>query len=427
MQHITTFFAVVLLPLCAIAAGKREVNTILANPARDPVALVGARLIDGRGGKPIDDSVVLVRGDRIAAVGPRDKVSIPANATRVDVAGLTVLPGLVDAHLHTKVPATTARMFLLNGVTAFRDPGHPFQYYDSVGTASVALPRIFLTGSHLDAYPPAWPDQARLVADAADARRAVHEHLDRGASAIKIYFRLPLEHIQAVCDAARERDVVVTAHLELVDAVAAIEAGVQGIEHITSFGLNLASREAAERFRATVSADPKARTLERFKLWENIDLDDVSKTKPLLELLVRKRTVITPTLGIFEWRPGGKNGTETHIRAFKNILRFVGMCHRAGVPFAVGSHTSVPHAKSGWAYQRELELFVEAGFSPLAALQSATLGTARFLGAEDRLGTVESNKAADLVLVAGNPAVDIRAMYDIKGVMLNGTWVRPLE
>jgi imidazolonepropionase-like amidohydrolase len=352
---------------------------------------------------------------------------IPANATRVDVSGLTVLPGLLDSHLHTKDPTKTARMFLLNGVTAFRDPGHPFQYYDSVRTATEALPRIFLTGSHLDAYPPAWPDQARLVADAADARKAVHEYLDRGASAIKIYFRLPLEHIRAVCAAARERDVIVTAHLELVDAVAAIEAGVQGIEHITSFGLNLASREAAERFRATVSADPKSRTLERFKLWEHIDLDDASKLQPLLELLARKRIVISPTLGIFEARPGGRNGTETHIQAFDHMLRFTGMCHRAGVSFAVGSHTRVPHAEMGWAYQRELELLVEAGFSPLAALRAATLGTARFLGAEDRLGTVESDKAADLVLVAGNPAADIRAMNDVKGVMLNGAWVRPLE
>ena len=424
---INLFIACLLLPAGVFAAGKREVNPILAAPARETIALVGARLIDGRGNEPVADSVVVVRGGRILAAGPRAQVNIPANATRVDAARLTVLPGLVDSHLHTKIPTKTARMFLLNGVTAFRDPGHPFQYYESVGTATEPLPRIFLTGSHLDASPPAWPDQARLIADATDARKAVHEHLERGASAIKIYFRLPLEHIRVVCAAAHERDVIVTAHLELVDAAAAINAGVDGIEHITSFGLNLASDDAADRFRATVSADPKSRTLERFKLWENIDLDDAGKTRPLLELLARKRTVISPTLGIFEARPGGKNGTQTHVRAFENILRFVGMCHRAGVPFAVGSHTSVPHAKTGWAYQRELELFVEAGFSPLAALQAATLGTARFLGAEDRLGTIEPNKAADLVLVSGNPAADIRAMYDIKGVMLNGVWVRPLE
>src|SRR5690606_13902330 len=136
-----------------------------------------------------------------------------------------------DSHLHTKAPAT-ASLFLLNGVTAFRDPGHPFEYYASVDTVTEPLPRIHLTGAHLDAYPPAWPDQARLVADAADARQAVHEHVDRGASAIKIYFRLPLEHIKAVTAAARERGVIVTAHLELVDAMSAIEAGVQGIEHI---------------------------------------------------------------------------------------------------------------------------------------------------------------------------------------------------
>lgn len=418
------FALLTLAPLLVSAAGKREINAMPTPAPGAAIALVGARLIDGRGGQPVADSVVLIEGNKITAAGPRASVRIPAGATRVDAAGLTVLPGLVDSHLHTKTPAKTARPFLLNGVTSFRDPGHPFAYYETVGAAPEPLPRIFLTGSHLDGHPPIWPDQARVVSDPADARRAVEENLARGASAIKIYFRLPLESIRAACEAATHRGVIVTAHLELVDPAAAIEAGVRGIEHLTSFGPALAPREAVERFRAAVAANPRTRTLERPRLWATVDLDDTSKTKPLLELLVRKRVIISPTLDIFEFRPGDKGATEIHVRAFKNLLRFAGMCHRAGVAFAVGSHTRAPHAKMGWAYQRELELLVEAGFTPLAALHAATLGTARFLGIEDRVGTIEPGKLADLLLVAGNPAQDIRAMYQVKGVLLNGTWVR---
>src|SRR5690606_1111604 len=116
MKRVTASLALLVLPLCTVAAEKREVNTIPSPPAGAPLALVGARLIDGRGGEPIVDAVVIVNGARIAAAGARHQVRIPANAVHVDASGLTVLPGLVDSHLHTKAPAT-ASLFLLNGVT----------------------------------------------------------------------------------------------------------------------------------------------------------------------------------------------------------------------------------------------------------------------------------------------------------------------
>jgi imidazolonepropionase-like amidohydrolase len=416
-----------LLPLVAFTAGQREVNTIPPPPAGPPLAIVGARLIDGHGGRPIEDAAVVVRGDRIIASGARAQVAIPPDAVRIEAAGLTVLPGLVDAHLHTRNPGPTARPFLLNGVTTFRDPGHPFAFYETLPTETDPLPRVFLTGSHLDGHPPIWPEQARVVTDPADARRAVNENVARGASAIKTYFRLPLESIHAACEAAAGHGLLVTAHLELVDADAAIEVGVRGIEHLTSFGTVLASPEVAHRFRSLVADNPRARTLERFNLWAAVNLDDGSRVRPLLDLLVRKQVVVCPTLNIFEFRPGDPNATENHVRAFRNLLQFAGMCHRAGVRFAVGSHTNAPHARRGWAYHRELELLVEAGFTPIEALHAATMGTARFLGTEDRLGSIEPGKLADLVLVAGDPAEDIRAMYDVRAVLLGGYWVRRLE
>lgn len=321
-------------------------------------------------------------------------------------------------------PAVTARAFLANGVTAFRDPGHPFRFYAGLPDIAEPMPRIFLTGSHLDVAPPAWPDQALLVASAEEARQAVDANVDRGASAIKLYFRMPVPFIAAACDAARARGVLVTAHTELVDPLDAIRAGVRGIEHLTSFGISLAKPAEAARFRAAVDASNQARTAERFNLWASLDLNDKAKVEPLLTALVREKVFVCPTLGIFEVRAHDKTATETRLKAFQNLLRFAGLCHHAGVTLVVGSHTSVPYAKSGWAYQHELELFVEAGLTPLEAIQAGTLHAARYLDAEDRLGTIEAGKAADLVLVEGNPAQDIRAMSRVRLVLVNGAFAR---
>jgi imidazolonepropionase-like amidohydrolase len=104
------------------------------------------------------------------------------------------------------------------------------------------------------------------------------------------------------------------------------------------------------------------------------------------------------------------------------MLKFVGLCHQAGAKVVVGSHTSAPHAEVGRAYQRELELLVEAGFSPLKAITAGTLHNAQFFGAEDRLGSIEPGKLADLILIEGDPSRDISAMKNVRHVMLNGLW-----
>jgi imidazolonepropionase-like amidohydrolase len=112
-----------------------------------------------------------------------------------------------------------------------------------------------------------------------------------------------------------------------------------------------------------------------------------------------------------------------HVRAFQQMLKFVGMAKRAGARIVVGSHSSVPHAERGWAYQRELELLVASGLTPMEALSAATLVNARFFRVADRLGSIEAGKLADLVLIDGDPLSDIAAMRRVKRVMLNGQWV----
>jgi imidazolonepropionase-like amidohydrolase len=103
---------------------------------------------------------------------------------------------------------------------------------------------------------------------------------------------------------------------------------------------------------------------------------------------------------------------------------FVGLAHKAGAKIVVGSHSDVPHAKRGWAYQRELELLVESGLTPMEAIVAGTMENARYFHIADRLGSVETGKLADLVLVEGDPSKNICDMRRIKRVMLNGIWQR---
>jgi imidazolonepropionase-like amidohydrolase len=260
------------------------------------------------------------------------------------------------------------------------------------------------------------------VRDAEDARRAVERFNDSGASAIKVYYRLPVGLIEAAADAAHARGVVVTAHLELVNAADAIRAGVDGIEHVTSFGTDLATEEKAEAFRQAVNSDNEARREGRYQLWSEIELD-TPRAQALIDRIVQRGIVISPTLAVFERRAGDRNATGAQVQGFRKMLEFVGQAKRAGARIVVGSHSSVPHAAKGWAYHREMELLVESGLTPMESIVAATLENARFFRAQDRLGSIEVGKLADLLLVAGDPLDDIAAMRQVRRVMLNGRWV----
>jgi imidazolonepropionase-like amidohydrolase len=253
----------------------------------------------------------------------------------------------------------------------------------------------------------------------------VTRFLDEGGSAIKVYFRLPTPLIKAAAETAHARGVPVTAHLEIVDADEAVRAGLDGVEHVTSFGTALADPRDAQRFRADVMLDNRARGPGRYALWSNIDLDTSPRVKPLIDLLAARKTVVSPTLAVFERRRGDKGVAEETARGFETMLKFVGLCHKAGVPVVVGSHSEVPKAARGWAYHRELELLVECGLTPMDAIVAATRNNAAFFRVSDRLGTVEPGKLADLVLVEGDPSKDIAALRQVKRVMQHGRWVVP--
>jgi imidazolonepropionase-like amidohydrolase len=401
----------------------REINDVARPDANHVIAIVGATLIDGRGGAPVLDSVVLVRGEKIASVGKRSAITLPAGAEVIDAKGLTLLPGLIDSHFHIDGDDSLPALYLTHGITSVRDPGQWTEAYDVARKGPAPIPRLFLCGPHLDSPPPAYPADSFIVRDAEETRLAVNRFADEGASAIKVYFRLPLALIKVAVETAHARGIPVISHLEIVDATDAIRAGVDGVEHATSFGTALLPLREAEKYRQSVLADNNARREGRYQVWSKIDLDS-PRAASVFKLIVERGTVVSPTLAVFERQPGDKDTTNMHVRAFKQMEAFVGRAFRAGAHVVVGSHSDVPHAKRGWAYQRELELLVESGLTPMQAILAGTMENARYFRIADRLGSVEVGKLADLAIVEGDPLKDITNMRRIKRVMLNGRWVQ---
>lgn len=384
------------------------------------IALVGATLIDGRGGEPVENARIIVRNNRIESAGDA-ALNIPENAEIVDVKGLTILPGLIDAHYHNGFSTVMPPLFLTRGITSVRDPGAWMDFYDSVRISGKPIPRLFLTGPHIDMYPPAYPDNSYLVKDPEEGRLAVESFADQGATAIKVYFRLSIAIIREICEAAEERGIPVTAHLEIANARDAINAGLDGIEHITSFGTCLLPAREVEKYKQMVTADNSARNQGRYAAWNSINMENNPVVDSLITFLREKKTFVCPTLAVFERQDD--RGDSIEVNGFANMLKFVGLANKGGVRMVVGSHTWAPYADRGFAYFREMELFQEAGMTPMEIIQAATLENARFFRIDERLGTIEEGKLADLILVEGDPLADISNLRNVKRVMLNGKWV----
>jgi imidazolonepropionase-like amidohydrolase len=428
-KSITVFILFLFLSMSPVLERKilfadpiREINQASIINGSENIAIVGVNLIDGKRDVSLEDATVLVSNGRIKAAGPRREIIIPNGTKVLEGKGLSLLPGMIDSHFHLENDLGLPSLYLSHGITSVRDPGAWIEDYDPVLQSLAPIPRLFLAGPLLDYPPPAYPKESYLLRDAAEARVGVNGLIDRGNSAVKVYFRLPLGIIQVMVETAHARGVPVTAHLETVKADDAILAGVDGIEHVTSLGTALLPPREAEAYRQSVIADNAARGEGRYRIWSQIDLNS-PRVKSLLDLMVWRGTTLSPTLAVFELRAGDPNVKDFHVRGYSQMLQFTGMAKRAGVRVVAGSHSAVSHAERGWAYQREMELLVESGLTPMEAIQAGTLENARFFRIEDRLGSIEPGKTADLILVEGDPSKNISALRQIKRVMLAGKWI----
>ena len=406
--------------------------SVLAQQPRT-IVLDNVRIVDGTGAAPIENGRIVLQGERIAAVGPAAKVAAPANAERVDLAGKTVIPGLIDLHFHIESDPRLALRQLAHGITAFRDPGQWNEKFVElrrmVATADGPPgPRIFTTGPHIDGENPAYPADSVVARDAEEARRHAETNVAQGASALKIYFRLPMGSARAVIDVCNAHRIPCTAHLEVLDAGELIAAGLHGVEHITSFGVGLVPRLQAETYRQAVLRNNDARRDGRYRLFSAIDLDG-PEAKALYAVVKQRRPWVDATLAVFERRADKPaEGTSAELApvqaaGFRKMQQLTRRLSREGARIVMGGHTEVPFAARGEAPWRELELLVDSGFTPLEAITAATTTAAGFLFRDRELGALRAGLQADLVVLDGNPVADISAIRKAERVMVAGRWV----
>jgi imidazolonepropionase-like amidohydrolase len=398
-----------------------------------PLVLDNVRVIDGTGAAPVERGRVVVEGDRIVAIGPPGEVPIPANAETLDLSGRTLIPGLIDLHFHIENDPKLALRQLSHGITSFRDPGQWNEKFEGLRKLMAADglpgPRIFTTGPHIDGERPAYPADSVVARDPVEARRLAERAVDGGATALKIYFRLPLASAKAVIEVCDARRVPCTAHLELLDAGELIASGLQGIEHITSFGMSLLPQVEAEAYRQSVLANNDARRDGRYALFAKANLDG-PEAHALYRVLRERRPWIDPTLAVFERRraegpqPGKTSEQEAlQVAGFGKMKELTRRAAQEGGRIVLGGHSTVPFAARGEAPLRELELLVESGFSPLEAITAATANAAAFLYRSDQIGTLRAGMFADLIVLRGDPRLDIAELRRPERVMTGGRWI----
>jgi imidazolonepropionase-like amidohydrolase len=396
------------------------------------LVLDAARIVDGTGAPPLAAGRIVIEGERIVGVGPAAAIPLPDGAEHVDLGDRTVLPGLIDLHFHIERDPALALRQLSHGVTSFRDPGqweeHFVELRKTIATDRLPAPRIFTAGPHIDGEHPAYPADSVVARDVDEARRFAERNIDDGASALKIYFRLPLASVRAVIDVCQARHVPCTAHLEILDARDALMAGLDGLEHITSLGSSLLPRVEREAYRQAVLASNDARRDGRYAMFSRLQLDG-PEARALYDVIRLRRPWVDPTLAVFERRaaPAPKDATPaqaaTYVAGFDAMKRLTRRVALEGARIVVGGHSSVPFAGRGEAPWRELELLVESGFTPIEAIQAATGTAAGFLFRANDLGTLQGGRFADLIVVSGDPSRDITRIRSVERVMASGAWI----
>lgn len=389
------------------------------------LAITGATLIDGTGKAPVRDAVVVVRGGRIVAAGPRARMTVPAGARRIDGRGKYLIPGLWDMHAHFE-QVEWGPIYLAAGVTTVRDVGNELEFITAVRDAVQAGrgvgPRLFLAGI-VDGDGPMALGVDR-VNTAGQAREWVDRYHAAGFRQMKIYSSVKPEMVRAVAAEAHRLGMTVTGHIPNgMTAYQGVEAGMDQINHA-----------------------PYIESIMRPARSDTLPLDPASPdVRRALAFLKAHGTVVDPTLSVYEmfmhpasvpfqsFEPGVAKVapeligplTNTGVpeayaavgrRRFQALVDVVRLMHGAGIPIVAGTDQTVP----GHSLHRELELYVRAGFTPMEALQAATIVPARVLGVDRELGTVEPGKAADLVLLDADPLADISNSRRISVVIANG-------
>jgi imidazolonepropionase-like amidohydrolase len=458
----TTFLLVPVLLLSGCSAPKAAAPTL---------AITHATVIDATGGPSQSDTTVVIERDHISVIGPSKRISLPLNTPTIDATGKFLIPGLTDAHVHLTAAGepSGSRQFIVplliaNGITTVRDMGGSVdllrQLRKEIADGQLLGPQIFFTGPYLDGDPPNFQPSI-VVKTAAEARNAVDKLVSEGVDFIKVQSGLDREPYFAIADESKKKNIRFLGHVpDRVSAFEAAAAGQASIEHLTVVLLSCSSQEnelrAAQAVPPLVREKPtQAQARERAWLRKMLATYSPKKADALIGAFVANNTWQVPTFPMLVhlayltpktniasdpritfvsqderkiWRAGiaaqlkGETPADFVIREeiIRRSLAIVDKMQKAGVHIMAGTDLPAPNVFPGSSLHEDLAYLVEAGLTPLQALQAATRNPAEFLNQLATRGTIEPNKIADLVLLDANPLADIHNTQRIFAVLLRG-------
>jgi imidazolonepropionase-like amidohydrolase len=464
---VTLFWLALFLPVL-MAARTQEPSL-----AFDHVTVIDVTATQpGRALEP--DRTVVIAGGRITAIGKTGKVRVPSGAQVVDASGKFLIPGLWDMHVHTLVegrPDFVFPLLIANGITGVRDMGASLkpqqiqQMRRDIATGKILGPRFGAVAGRILDGPGSQLNVGLSVSTPDEGRQFVRSSKRQGADFIKVYNLLPRDVYLAVVDEAKKQGLPVAGHTPFSMTAAEVsDLGQKSIEHTADLFTSCSRDEAAlrqelrERARAQAQARGDSNAARMPVEVKASASYDEQKAAALFARFVRNGTWQCPTLAVrrttladpgqldadlrlkyipasvredwrstFAQRSASSSEMEQRKRRFQKTLEMVAAMQRAGVGILAGTDILNPYVLPGFGLHDELALFVQAGLKPMAALQTATINPAKFLGVSDSVGTVEKGKIADLVLLEANPLEDIGNTQRISAVVVNGRYLPKKE
>jgi len=425
------------------------------------LALAHVRVIDGTGAAALADQTVVISGGKIQSVGPAASAKVPEGAKVLDMTGRSVMPGLVLMHEHMFYPTgrlalfnemgwSFPRLYLACGVTSLRTAGSVEPYTDlnikkMIDAGRIPGPKVHVTGPYLDGKG-SFATQFHVLTGPDDARRMVNQWADEGVTSFKAYMYITRAELGAAVEEAHRRGIKVTGHLCAVTFREAAGLGIDNLEH----GIFVDTE-----FLPGKKPDVCPAQNDTVTNLTKLDIES-APVREMIRDLVAHKVAVTSTLPVFEAflpdRPplqqrvldaltsdaraqylvsrarAAERKDSPWPAALKKEMQFELAFVRAGGRLMAGTDpTGNGGALAGFGSQREVELLVEAGFTPLEAIRIATLNAAEYLGEADSIGSIAPGKAADLVVLRGDPSVNIADIEKVETVFKDGVGYDPAK